>query len=79
MVEDIRTALTGRLMQLAATIVLLGAVAGGGRALALFWTLPADREVPGGMNVTTAVYMHVASYANPDHEEPDRTSPTRKR
>ena len=79
MVEDIRTALTGRLMQLAATIVLLGAVAGGGMALALFSTLPPDREVPGGMNVTTAVYMHVASYTNLDDEEPNRGLQTRKR
>ena len=78
MVEDTRTALTGRLAQLAVTIVLLGLlVAAGGRAL-FSMPLP-DRDAPGGLNATNAVFMHVASYASPDDEESPRTSPTRKR
>ena len=78
MVEDSRTALTGRLAQLAVTIVLLGLlVAAGGRAL-FSMPLP-DRDAPGGLNATHAVYLHVTSYANPDDEESRPVLPTRKR
>ena len=78
MVEDSRTEVTGRLAELAVTIVLLGVlVAGGWRAL-FPMPLP-DRDAPGGLNATNAVYMHVVSYAHPDDEESRRTLPTRKR
>lgn len=78
MVEDFRTDLTRRLARLAVTIVLLGVlVAAGGRAL-FPMPLP-DRDAPGGLNATNAVYMHVASYASPDDEESRHELPTRKR